>query len=136
MLSAFDDPFLEALATRGIRLLRASWLKQQEPGFRIKRRQDLEALEANGESPFLSPEEAIVLVCRSERLVGILTYGRHHIPPAVPCLPCLTRERFNTPHCCCAGWLTPGDPDPNGQRVEVVRRALDEYPYLEALFWE
>ena len=76
-LSLFDDPFLKALETCAIRLLRASWLKEQPADFRIQRRQDLETLEgACGKStPFLSPEEAIELVCRGERLVGILTYG-------------------------------------------------------------
>ena len=74
-LSSFDDPVLKALEVGGIRLLRASWLRERPADFRIMRRQDLEKLEEQGESPFLSAREAIVLMCRAERLLGILTYG-------------------------------------------------------------
>ena len=34
------------------------------------------------------------------------------------------------------GWLSPGNPDPEGKRVALVRQALDEHTYLEAIFWE
>ena len=37
---------------------------------------------------------------------------------------------------CGAGWLSPGDPDPAGRRLEVVRRALAENQHIEGLFWE
>ena len=76
ILSSFEDPLLKALETGGMRFLRASWLRRQGRGFRILRRQDLEALEVSGESPFLSAREAIILICRARRLVGILTYGK------------------------------------------------------------
>ena len=36
----------------------------------------------------------------------------------------------------CAGWLTPGHPDPNGARLAVVRRALRQLGHIEGLFWE
>ena len=36
----------------------------------------------------------------------------------------------------CAGWLTPGHPDPNGARLAVVRRALCQLDHIEGLFWE
>lgn len=31
---------------------------------------------------------------------------------------------------------SPGDPDPTGLRVRVVRHALDQLQYIEGLFWE
>ena len=107
-LSAFDDGLLEVLQTGGIRLLRTDWLLEKPDDFRILRRQDLEALEREGESPLLSVEEAVTLVCRAAREMGVLTYG----------------------------WLSPGQPDPKGARVAVVRRALRENPHIVAIFWD
>ena len=34
------------------------------------------------------------------------------------------------------GWLSPGDPDPAGKRLEVVRAALKANPHIEGFFWD
>jgi hypothetical protein len=60
-------------------------------------------------SPLLSPQEAVALVERGDRSIGTLTYG----------------------------WLSPGDPDPDGSRFRVLRRALLGMAIrIEALFWD
>lgn len=35
-----------------------------------------------------------------------------------------------------AGWLSPGDPDPEGRRLQVLRQALAKNDYIGGLFWE
>ena len=112
-LSRFDDGLLEALQIGALRLVRASWLCAQGPDYRIQRRQDLEALEQQGkhkegEGPFLTSKEAVALVCSGKREIGVLSYG----------------------------WLSPGQPDPACARMAVIRRALDQHPHLEAIFWD
>ena len=80
----------------------------------------------------LPPKEAAALVRRCDRSVGALTYGAVRVrtnhcngPP------------YASPACVCgAGWLSPGDPDPAGQRLQVVRRALAQNPHIKGLFWE
>ena len=82
---------------------------ERHRGSRIQRRQELEALEESGaEQPLLRPEEAAALVRRGDRSAGALTYG----------------------------WLCPGEPDPAGSRVTLVRIALEENMHIEGLFWE
>ena len=56
----------------------------------------------------LSPAEAVALIRRCARAAGSLTYG----------------------------WLSPGNPDPAGARIRVVRVALKAHSYIEALFWD
>ena len=34
------------------------------------------------------------------------------------------------------GWPTSGNPDPNGDRVQCMRRALEERPDIKAFFWD
>jgi hypothetical protein len=100
VLSKLDDRLCGS-----IRFVRAAWLLNLPPTFRMKRRQELEDLERSGMSPtpLLSPEEAVALIRACNRSVGSLTYG----------------------------WLTPGDPDPDGRRLAVVRAKLP--PKLIAL---
>ena len=52
------------LAAGDIRLVRSAWLLAQPAGYRIVKRQELEALEASGASPspHLRPDEAVALV--------------------------------------------------------------------------
>ena len=109
-LTALDDRLVEVLSAGAIRLVRTSWLLQQPPEFRIQWRQQLEALERGDEglSPLLSPEEAVSLVRQGDRSVGVLSYA----------------------------WLSPGDPDPAGRRLEVLRRSLAKLPNIAALFWD
>ena len=73
-------------------------------------RQELETLEATGAapSPLLSPAEAVALVRRGDRSAGALTYG----------------------------WPTRAHPDPTGERLAILRRALVDHPHIEAIFWE
>ena len=83
----------------------------QPDNFKMPNRQALEEIERSGDlpSPLLSPQEAAALVERGDRSIGVLTYG----------------------------WLSPGDPDPDGSRIRVLRRALAGMVIrIEALFWD
>ena len=106
LAEALDAPLLHAATP--IRLVRSSWLLVQAPGFIMPHRQKLEALERSGvsPSPLLSREEAKELLRRGQRGVGVLSHA----------------------------WLSPGNPDPMGKRMEVLRGALEQRPYLEACF--
>ena len=81
----------------------------QPDNFKLPNRQKLEEMERSGvlPSPLLSCKEAAALVERGDRSIGALTYG----------------------------WLSPGDPDPDGSRMRVLRRALARLA-IEALFWD
>ena len=110
-LSELDTILIKVLLSGAIRLLRVEWLMKQLDHFRMPRRQVLEELEESGvlPSPLLSPQEAAALVERGDRSIGALTYG----------------------------WLSPGDPDPDGSRFRVLRRALMGMAIrIEALFWD
>ena len=76
-LTALDDRLVRVLEVGDIRLVRAAWLLAQPEGYRIQRRQDLEALEQSGASPspLLSPEEAVTLIRKGNRSAGVLSYG-------------------------------------------------------------
>ena len=112
VLSGLDDRLADALRAGDVKLLRVSWLRRlrrllRQPDWRsLRRRQELEALRA--ESPFLSAEEAVALLRRGTRGVGALTHG----------------------------WLSPGECDPDGARLDVVLAALDEHPHIEGVFWD
>ena len=108
-LTALDDRLVEALRRGDVSLMRAAWLLAQPANFRLVRRQDLEALGArDGPSPLLSPEEAVALVRKGTRGVGVASHG----------------------------WLSAGSPDPAGARVQLLRDALEERPYIEAVFFD
>ena len=70
--SQLDDRLCKRLLNGDIRLVRSSWLCQPSVE-RILRRQDLEELERKGESPLLSPQEAVELVRKRNRGMGALT---------------------------------------------------------------
>ena len=74
-LSSLDDKLIAAFRREDIRLLRSSWLLQQPPGFKLPRRQDLEAREREEASPLLSGEEAAELISACGRGMGSLTHG-------------------------------------------------------------
>eukprot|EP00900_Chrysochromulina_parva_P019745 jgi/Chrpa1/27772/Chrysochromulina_OHIO_Genome00027033-RA len=109
VLSGLDDRLAEALHAGDIKLLRVSWLRRlrrllRQPDWKsLRRRQELEALKA--ESPFLSAKEAVALLRRGNRGVGALTHG----------------------------WLSPGECDPDGARLDVMLAALDEHPHIEGV---
>jgi hypothetical protein len=110
-LSELDAILINVLLSEAIRLLRVEWLMKQLDNFKMPNRQALEELEKSGvsPSPLLSGEEAAALVRRGDRSIGALTYG----------------------------WLSPGDPDPDGSRIRVLRRALMGMVIrIEALFWD
>ena len=98
------------LLNEDICLLRVEWLLAQPKGYKIQRRQDLQKLERDdqGLSPLLTGMEAAALVRNGAREVGALSYG----------------------------WLLPWDPDPTGERMELLRLVLSERPYIKALFWD
>ena len=109
-LTALDDRLVEALGRGDIRIVRCAWLLAQPLEFRMLPRQQLEAVEAAGAtpSPLLSPDEAVALIRRSTRSLGVLS----------------------------TGWLSPGHPDPAGARVQVLRRTVAERPHIGGLFFE
>ena len=104
-LAALDDRLVVVLSRGDIRLVRSSWLLAQPPGFSVPHRQ---ALERSGvsPSPLLSSEEAEELLRRGKRGVGVLSHA----------------------------WLSPGNPDPMGKRMEILRRVLEQRPDIEACF--
>ena len=110
-LTELDKIVIDVLMCGAIRLLRVKWLLMQPANFKMPNRQALEEIERSGvsPSPLLSCEEAAALVERGDRSIGALTYG----------------------------WLSPGDPDPDGSRMRVLRRALKGMLIrIEALFWD
>ena len=107
-LSALDEDLVTALSRGDIRLLRSQWLLAQPDGYKLPRRQDLEKLEMLGEVPMLPPEEAVALVKRGDRSVGVLSHA----------------------------WLSPKDCDPAGSRMKVVHQAILEHENVEAFFWD
>ena len=108
-LTALDDRLVEVLARGDICLVRTEWLLAQPDDYRIERRQALEALEhKNGLSPLLTPAEAVALVRKGTRGVGVASHG----------------------------WLSAGNPDPSSARMKVLRRALRERRHIEALFFD
>lgn len=102
---------VDVLQSGDIKLVRTSWLLAQEADFRMPWRQKLEAAAAEAQdllsSPLLSPQEAVDLLRCGNRSIGVLSYG----------------------------WLLPGNPDPRGERIATLRQALQERPYLQAVFW-
>ena len=109
-LTRLDERLVIAFGGGDIRLVSSSWLLAQPPGFRVPHRQELEALERTGvsPSPLLSNEEAKELLRRGQRGIGVLSHA----------------------------WLSAGDPDPAGERMELLRSALLQRPYLEACFFD
>ena len=72
LLTALDDQLVDALRKGDIALVRSSWLLAQPENYRIERRQDLQMRQ---DSPLLSPEEAVALIRKGDRSVGVLSYG-------------------------------------------------------------
>jgi len=110
-LTELDKIIILVLLRGAVRLLCVKWLLMQPANFKMPNRQALEEIEKSGvsPSPLLNPQEAAALVERGDRSIGALTYG----------------------------WLSPGDPDPDGSRIRVLRRALKGMAIrIEALFWD
>ena len=111
-LMQLDARLEAALAREDIRLVRVSWLRARPDGFKLLKRQELEAIEAAAgsleERPLLSGQEAVQMLRCADRRIAVLSHG----------------------------WLTPGHCDPSAVRVGVVVRALAQYQHLQALFWD
>ena len=105
-LSGLDDRLAGVLGSGDIALVRSAWLLAQKPSYRIVRRQDLAPV--GSIRPLLDSDEAVQLLREGRRAVGVLSYG----------------------------WPTSGNPDPNGDRVQCMRRALEERPDIKAFFWD
>ena len=84
-----DQRILDRLRSGAIRLVSVQWLLEQQAGFRILRRQELEKLESEGASPFLPARTAATDLQCGTRRVLVLSYG----------------------------WLSPSGPDPRGHRI-------------------
>jgi len=102
----------DALTHRAIRLIDVNWLLARDDAWRMPRRQALEALEDEGETPFVGPDEARTLLQDRSRPIGVLSYG----------------------------WLTVLNPDPDGSRLTALRTALAKFQRagrpVRALFWD
>jgi hypothetical protein len=110
VLAAFDNNLIEALRGAIIRLVCVAWLLAQPDDFKMPYRQQLEELERSGASPspLLSPEEAVALILQGDRSVGAVTHG----------------------------WLSPGNPDPAGSRMKLLRQELKSLPNIKGIFFE
>ena len=73
VLSKLDSGLEDALRGDHIRLLRSAWLRARPPGWKMLRRQELEAMEAQGEQPFLSSAEAVDALRAADRRIGVLS---------------------------------------------------------------
>jgi hypothetical protein len=108
-LTALDDELVEVLGRGDIRLVRTAWVLDQPAEYVMPRRQELERLERSGASPspLLSPEEAVALVRRGTRSAGVLSHP----------------------------WFAPGNPDPMGFKVRIMRKAFcGRCAYVEGFF--
>jgi hypothetical protein len=142
-LAALDKRLLERLGAGNIRFVRSAWLLAQRAGFRMLCRQDLEALEARGESPLLQPDEAVALVREGRRGAGVLTYGWCVAAPVAAArgchqcrAACAAAAADVPPSRPCARRPTRGHPDPTGERVDILKLALAARPDIAAFFWE
>ena len=94
-LASLDDRLEEVLRAGDICLFRSKWLLEQEPSYRIQRRQDLD------ETALLSCEEAVELIRRRNRCIGALTYGWPSAGDPDPTghrVAVLKRALFTNPH--------------------------------------
>ena len=95
-LAALDEPLFAVLGSGDIRLLCAAWLLKQPKGWRLERRQDLEAREAAGERPFLTAKQAEAALRKGKRAIAVVSQcaalPQPHFQPRPPPrpLPALT----------------------------------------------
>ena len=137
ILSQLDDHLVHVLSTGAIRLLRVAWIKRQPAGYRIESRQELEREQA-GESPLLTPTEAVDLVLQCSRAVGVLSYG--WLSPGGPvryqqsntALFGISMAAAHVPGLASRLCRTPRD----GARMLIVRTAIGVQTHIQALFWD
>ena len=125
-----DEDLATTFRRGDIRLLRRVWFLEA-PDQHLPHRQELEARERQGESPLLDPEEAAALLERGDRSIGAVTQCASSGPSPAPLpLPSPTTE----PHARRSPWFSPGDPDPAGVKLKILREALLVHTHIEALF--
>ena len=90
-LAALDEPLFAVLGSGDIRLLCAAWLLTQPKGWRLERRQDLEAREAAGERPFLTAKQAEAALRKGKRAIAVVSQcaalPQPHFQPRPPASP-------------------------------------------------
>ena len=72
-LSKLDERLLVPIRRRDIALVRTKWLLAQPADFRLLSRQQLEKQMRASPTPLLMPEEAIALIQKGERCVGVVS---------------------------------------------------------------
>ena len=126
-----DEDLATTFRRGDIRLLRRVWFLEA-PDQHLPYRQELEARERQGESPLLDPEEAAALLERGDRSIGAVTQCAPSGPSPAP-LP-LPSPRPPEPHARRSPWFSPGDPDPAGVKLKILREALLVLTHIEAIF--
>ena len=95
-LTTLDDQLVEVIRSGCICLVRSSWVLTQPDGFKVPWRQ---ALESNA---LLSPDDAVKLIRRGSRCVGVVSY--RWLSRAHPVCTCALHSVC--PHSVCAYHLT------------------------------
>ena len=74
-LTSLDDKLVTVLESGAIRLVSTKWMLAQPADFCMPRRQELERLERSGvsPSPLLTSAQAVALIRRGDRSVGVLS---------------------------------------------------------------
>ena len=103
-----DEKVIAALAAGHVKIVSAAFLRSRPPGWKIRRRQELEALESEDGQVFLPADEAVRLMRGCTRRILVLSYG----------------------------WLSAEYPDVGGHRMAAVRAFLERHPSIAGLFWD
>ena len=95
-LGQFDEPLYGAVEGRQIRVLDAAWLCARPASWTLLCRQQLEALEGEGEQPYLDSAHVLACMKTEYRRIGVVSYG----------------------------WASAGAPDPDGSRLAAIIKFL------------
>lgn len=107
ILCTLDAELASALLAKHIRIMRTGWLLNQPAGWVWEKRQYLETLEAGGETPFLTPEEALGAL-ESGRGVGVVSHA----------------------------WSAQVHPDGAGAHLAALRPFLEAHPSILGVFFD